>query len=344
VDTISGFWAGASDLAGRLDLDDLATRAGSWRALIEARTDDLVRLGVPPDLARQWRHTPPRETRGRAITRVHPAYPPRLARRPKAPPVLYVDGDPTVLTGRHIAIVGTRRCTPYGAAVARHLGAAFARAGWVVVSGLARGIDTHAHRGALEGGHTVAVLGHGLGTTSPASNLGLRREIVDRGGAMITTFPDPHDPARWTFPDRNRWIVGLSELLVVVEAPQRSGALISADHALEIGIPVYAVPGHIGVSACRGSNELIEAGAAPLLDVERFVDEWTGRLPLDEPPPDWLQEVLAGHSVDEVAVLHGRSTLDLIRDLTELELQGVVVRMPGGRYASTGLNLGDDGV
>ena len=344
MDTISGFWAGAQDIADKIDLDAVVSRAGGWRQLMDARTDDLIQLGVRPALAQRWRRAPPRTTHARAITRVHPAYPARLARRPKAPPVLYVDGDAEVLSGRCIAIVGTRRCTPYGAAVARHLAAGFARNGWAVVSGLARGIDTHAHRGALEGGRTAAVLGHGLATTSPASNRGLRREIVDRGGAMVTTFPDDHAPARWTFPDRNRWIVGLSELLVVVEAPFRSGALISAQHALEIDLPVHVVPGHVGVSACRGSNELIEAGAAPLIDIERFVDEWTGRLPFDAPPPSWLQEVLAGHSVDHVAAQHGHSTLDLIGHLTELELEGLVVRLPGGRYASTGLDLGGDGV
>ncbi|MEO0603158.1 MAG: DNA-processing protein DprA [Myxococcota bacterium] len=343
MDTISGFWAGAQDLADKIDLDDIVERAGGWRPLMEARTADLVTLGVPLEHARRWRNTPPRLTQGRALTRVNPDYPDRLARRPKAPPVLYVEGNAEALSGRCIGVVGTRRCTPYGSAVARHLGSAFGRAGWTVVSGLARGIDTHAHRGALERGRTVAVLGHGLDTTSPASNTRLRREIVSAQGAMVTAFPDAHAPARWTFPDRNRWIVGLSELLVVVEAPVRSGALISAEHALEIGVPVFVVPGHLGVAACRGSNELIESGAAPITDVEQFVSDWTGRLPLDAPLPDWLQQVMAGHTVDEVAIQHGRSTLDLIGELTELELQGVVVRMPGGRYASTGLDLGDDG-
>ena len=347
MDTISGFWAGAQDLADKLDLDTLVERAGGWRDLMEARTSDLVALGVREDFARRWRETAPRTTQGQAITRLHPDYPDQLVRRPKTPPLLNVEGDITVLSSRCIGIVGTRKCTPYGAAVARHLGAAFARSGWTVVSGLARGIDTQAHRGALEAtesGHTVAVLGHGLDMTSPASNLRLRREIVEHGGAMITTFPDGHEAARWTFPDRNRWIVGLSELLVVVEAPQRSGALISAEHALEIDVPVFVVPGHLGVAACRGSNELIESGACPIVDVERFADEWTGRLPIDAEVPNWLQEVLSGHAIDEVAALYGRSTLDLIGHLTELELQGVVVRMPGGRYASTGLSLGDDGV
>ncbi|MEN0065536.1 MAG: DNA-processing protein DprA [Myxococcota bacterium] len=342
MDTISSFWAGAQDLADKLDLDSLVERAGSWQALMAMRTHDLVAIGVREDLARKWRATRPRETQGLAVTRVHERYPSRLANRPKAPPVLFVEGEREALSERCIGIVGTRRCTPYGAAVARHLGAAFARAGWVVVSGLARGIDTHAHRGALEAGTTVAVLGHGLNMTSPASNLRLRRTILEHHGAMVTTFPDDHQAARWTFPARNRWIVGLSELLVVVEAPQRSGALISAHLALEIDVPVFVVPGHIGVEACRGSNELIEQGACPLIDVDRFVDEWTGRLPFDLPPPSWLQEVLSGHSVDAVATQHGRSALDLISHLTQLELEGRVVRLPGGRYASTGMDLGDD--
>lgn len=344
MDTISGFWAGAQDLADKLDLDDLVARAGSWRELLLMDRHALAALGVPPPLVMRWLQTTERQTDGIALTRIHERYPERLARRPKAPPVLFVEGALDVFEGRSIAIVGTRRCTPYGAAVARHLGAAFGRAGWVVVSGLARGIDTHAHRGALEAGRTIAVLGHGLDTTSPASNTRLRREIVERHGGIVTTFPDDHAPAKWTFPSRNRWIVGLAELLVVVEAPQRSGALISAGFALELGVPVFVVPGHLGVAACRGSNELIEQGAAPIVDVEQFVRDWTGRLPLDAPAPSWLSEVLAGHDLDAVATQHGQSTLDLVRHLSQLEIEGRVVRLPGGRYASTGLEFGDDPV
>ncbi|HHO50889.1 MAG TPA: DNA-protecting protein DprA [Deltaproteobacteria bacterium] len=335
MDTISSFWSGAQQLADQLDLDDLARRAGGWRALVRAEVRDLVELGLSPEVARRWLSTPPQTTRGSALTRLHPSYPAHLAQRRGAPPVLFVDGELELLQRRAIAVVGTRRCTPYGASVARHLGAALGRAGLVTISGLARGIDTHAHRGALCTGQTLAVLGHGLAHTSPPSNAELRGAIEASGGASVTTFPDHRTPARWTFPSRNRWIVGLAECVVIVEAPRGSGALITARLAAEHDVPVYVIPGQIGVSACRGSNELIEAGALPLLDVEAFVAHQAG-LPPEHERPDWLVHLLAGGTLEESARLRGISLLDLLEDLTRLELIGQVVRLPGGRYAPGG--------
>lgn len=335
MDTISSFWSGAQRLADHLDLDVLAQRAGGWDALVRADAGDLVGLGCPPELAHRWLSTPPQTTQGKAITRLHPAYPASLARRRGAPPVLFVGGELALLQRRAIAVVGTRRCTPYGASVARHLGSALGRAGLVTVSGLARGIDTHAHRGAMRTGETLAVLGHGLAHTSPPSNTDLREAIEGSGGTVVTTFPDEHSPARWTFPSRNRWIAGLAECVVIVEAPRGSGALITARLAVEHDIPVYVIPGHVGVSACQGSNELIEAGAIPLLDVDAFVARQAGLARPGERPP-WLAHLLAGGTLEESARLRGASALDLLEELTRMELLGQVVRLPGGRYAAGG--------
>ncbi|MBX2798766.1 MAG: DNA-processing protein DprA [Myxococcales bacterium] len=335
MDTISGFWAGAQDLAERLDLQSLAERAGGWKALSEAGVSDLMDLGLPHAAARKWLSTPPRSTAWQAVTLVHPCYPPLLAARHPAPPVLFVDGQVEVLTRRAIAVVGTRRCNPYGAAVARHLGTALGSARIVTVSGLARGIDTHAHRGALSSDTTVAVLGHGLQHTAPPSNKRLRQSILDGGGALITAFPDEHPPARWTFPSRNRWIAGMAEAVIVVQAPSSSGALITAGNAADMGIDVYAVPGPIGIAASRGSNELLAAGAEPLLDVDTFVAE---RVSAHAPSerPEWLRIVLAGGTLEQAARQRGSTPLDVLEELTRMELQGLVVRLPGGRYGAAG--------
>ncbi len=335
MDTVSPFWSGAQDLMDRLDLEALAARVGGWQELARQPVDGLESLGIPRAVAERWLATPPRSTRGTALTRLHPHYPPVLAARPKAPPVLFVEGDPSLLSRPAVALVGTRRCTPYGAALARHLGAALAQAGVIVVSGLARGIDTHAHRGACEPGRTVAVLGHGLGHTAPPANRGLRKAIVDAGGTMVTTFADDHPPARWTFPSRNRWIAGLVERLVVIEAPKGSGALITAGFAADIDVDVYAVPGRLGSASSEGTHRLLQEGAHILVDVDEFVAE-VAQPRLSFGSDAWLRHVLAGGTVTEAARLRGSSALEVLEELSRLEVAGRLVRLPGGRYAARG--------
>ena len=159
----------------------------------------------------------------------------------------------------------------------------------MVVSGLARGIDAHAHKATLGVGRTVAVLGHGLAHTSPRFNKGLRSDILENGGAIVSSWPDDVPPRPRFFPIRNRWISGLSDRVVVVEAPMRSGALITAGFAAEQGRGLAAVPGRIGSSESQGCLLLIERGAEMIVDVDRFVadrtasvaperDEWLLRL------------------------------------------------------------------
>jgi DNA processing protein len=184
-------------------------------------------------------------------------YPPLLAQLHDPPSKVYVRGDCECLSRPAVAVVGARSCSPYGAQVARDVARQLAATGVVIVSGLARGIDGEAHRGALEaGGTTVAVLGCGIDRDYPRSNAVLA-ERIRTSGAVVSEYPSGVEPAPWRFPARNRIIAGLCLATVVVEARERSGALITADFALELGRDVFAVPGEITsfVSPSTDSDE-----------------------------------------------------------------------------------------
>src|SRR5262249_37134921 len=200
-------------------------------------------------------------------------FPPLLCAIYDPPVRLYVrGGEDAVLELPMAAVVGARSCSPYGAHVARRLGRELAAAGLVVVSGLARGIDGEAHRGALEsGGLTVAVLGCGVDRDYPAAHATLAERIRERG-LVVSEYEPGVEPAPWRFPARNRIIAGLSPATVVVEARERSGALITADLALEEGRDVLAVPGEITSSLSAGSNALLKLGAAPCTCAEDVLE------------------------------------------------------------------------
>jgi DNA processing protein len=195
-------------------------------------------------------------------------YPRRLLDLRCPPDPLWVDGGPDALAGRAVSIVGTRRMTPYGARVARELASACGEVGIVVVSGLAQGVDSAVHTGALEAeGRTVAVLGAGIASYI-ADARGRRRRLahaIRASGALISEFPPEAPPQKWTFAQRNATIAALGELTVVVEAPIGSGAIITADEARKLRRPVYAVPGPIGAAASAGANALIVSGRAKAL-------------------------------------------------------------------------------
>ena len=197
-----------------------------------------------------------------------PRYPRRLLDLRSPPDPLWVDGDPDVFAGRAVSIVGTRRMTPYGARVARELASACCAAGIVVVSGLAQGVDSAAHAGALDAhGRTVAVLGAGIASYL-ADARGRRRRLAHAilaSGALISEFPPDAPPQIWTFAQRDTTIAALGELTVVVEAPIGSGALITADEARKLRRPLYAVPGPIGAAASAGANALIASDRAKAL-------------------------------------------------------------------------------
>jgi DNA processing protein len=199
----------------------------------------------------------------RWLARSNAGFPPLLHAIHDPPAGLFVRGAAEVeLLGRAaVGIVGARSCSPYGAQAARMLGRELAAAGLVIVSGLARGIDGEAHRGALEaGGATVAVLGCGIERDYPASHAELAARIRATGLA-VSEYAPRVEPAPWRFPARNRIIAGLCAATIVVEARERSGALITADLALEEGREVLAVPGEITSALSRGTNDLLRLGA-----------------------------------------------------------------------------------
>jgi DNA processing protein len=201
-----------------------------------------------------------------SLRRADAGYPPLLAAIHDPPARLWVRGDaePELLRRPAVAIVGARACSSYGRIVARRLARECASAGLVVVSGLARGIDAEAHRGALDAtGSTVAVLGCGIDRDYPAAHRDLARRVCERG-LVVSEYEAGVEPAPWRFPARNRVIAGLCAATLVVEARERSGALITADFALEDGREVMVVPGEITSALSAGTNALLRLGATPV--------------------------------------------------------------------------------
>ncbi len=264
-------------------------------------------------------------------------YPPRLAEIADPPIVLWTTGDPGLLLGPAVALVGSRRATTAGLATARSLGRDLARAGLTVVSGLARGIDAAAHQGALEvGGRTVAVLGCGVDVVYPREH----RELVAgvrSTGCLVSELAPGTPPLPRHFPLRNRLISGLSLAVVVVEAAQRSGSLITARMALEQGRDVLAVPGAV-VSGChRGCHALIKDGAGLVETADDVLAAvgWPGAAPSRPGPGGGLvgaMRVGEPVSADDLAAQVSRPPGQLLAELAELELAGRVARMPGGLY------------
>jgi DNA processing protein len=270
----------------------------------------------------------------RSIGKGSQGYPPLLAQIPDPPLRLWVRGDAPLelLVRPAIAVVGARACSGYGRSVARQLALEAARAGAVVVSGLARGIDGEAHRGALAaGGITIAVLGCGVDRDYPAAHAELARAIVDTGGLVVSEYEPGVEPAPWRFPARNRVIAGLALATVVVEARERSGALITADFALEDGREVLAVPGEITSGLSAGTNALLRLGAAPatcaadVLEAIGLHATPQARAPSDPVAVAILDAIAAGAgTADEVARATGIRAGDLAAALAVLELEGAV--------------------
>ena len=269
----------------------------------------------------------------RFLARSDESFPPLLRAIHDPPPGLFVRGaEEAALLGRPaVALVGARACSPYGRQVARRLGRELAAAGLVVVSGLARGVDGEAHRGALEaGGATVAVLGCGIDRDYPAAHRALAAEIV-RAGLIVSEYAPGIEPAPWRFPARNRIVAGLCAATVVVEARERSGALITCDLALEEGREVFAVPGEITSALSAGSNALLRIGATPCTGAADVLESFGLRLPepvgleLGPAAAAVLERVrAAATTADELARATALPAGELAAALTELELAGAV--------------------
>ncbi len=325
----------------------------SERALTGIRRPDLE--GVDRDL--NWAIEP-----DHAIFTSHDAkYPQRLREIPGAPPVLYVNGDPSCLSDPQLAIVGSRNPTPIGIETTRDFACHLARSGLIITSGLALGIDSAGHRGALDcGGMSIAVAATGLDRVYPARHRKLAHLIVDRG-AIVSEFPIGTFPKAAHFPRRNRIISGLSLGTLVVEATRRSGSLITARYAMEQGREVFAIPGSIHNPMARGCHWLIKQGAKLVQTVDDILEEFTHLLNMNDSvstaPESWnkssdntqkldkdyqrLLELL-GYEPTSIDVLVERSGLtveEVSSMLLILELKGLVKCGSGGLY--TRLTMGN---
>jgi DNA processing protein len=278
-------------------------------------------------------------TRGlRWLARSDPAFPPQLRAIHDPPPGLFLRGagDTSLLAATSVAVVGARACSAYGTAVATSFARRLAESGVIVVSGLARGVDAAAHRGALEGGVTVAVLGCGIDRDYPRSHAGLAERIAERG-LLVSEYPPGVEPAPWRFPARNRIVAGLCLATVVVEARARSGALITADLALEEGREVLAVPGEITTALSDGTNALLRLGATPATRVEDVLEALGVEPSSPEPAPPTSETggvVLAVISegpaaIDDIVRRTELSAAAVAAALAELELCGLVTEGDG---------------
>jgi len=202
---------------------------------------------------------------------------PEILRNIYDPPLLfYIRGNKEILKNDSIAIIGCRECSQYGKNIAQELAYNISKNRINIISGLAKGIDSEAHRGCiLAGGKTIAVLGNGLDTIYPQENISLAKKILETGGAIISEYPLGEKPKKQNFPERNRIVSGISKGVIVVEAKEKSGTLITVDFALEQGRDVFVVPGNINADTSKGTNELIKQGAKIITNYKDILEEYT---------------------------------------------------------------------
>lgn len=308
--------------------------------VMAARADRSLRSAAE----REWEQA--RERGLRFISRADTDYPENLLLTPSPPPFLYQVGPWRPESSLLISIVGTRRATAYGLSVAYRFGYDLAQMGAVVVSGMARGIDAAAHRGALDaGGRTVAVLGSGADVCYPPESRGLYRQIREKG-AILSELPPGTEPRREFFPDRNRIISGISHGVLAVEAGERSGTLITVKNALEQGREVFGVPGPVTSPVSSGIHAMIRDGAR-LVTSARDLLEDLGCISVA--PTGWSAPALPDEELQvlqsmgsepkwagDLAEICGLTAGEVQGVLTMLELRGLARRIPGGQYIRTG--------
>lgn len=313
------------------------------RCLEERARTELVRVRRELDVEDHFRAVTADGVR--IATPVDLAYPGLLSEIPAPPPVLYYRGELLETDRLAVAIVGTRRMTPYGREMTARLSSDLARAGVTIVSGLARGVDGVAHQAALDaGGRTIAVLGSGINRIYPPEHRNLARRIVEQGAVVSDYLPDT-PPDGVNFPPRNRIISGLSLGVIVVEAPDRSGALITVDFAADQGRDVFAVPGPATAPNSAGTNRLLREGARLVrnaddvledLQINRVPMEKAAQqaLPLDEGERRLLAVLTAiPQHIDDLAALSDSSVAETSGRLMMLELQGLVRNTGAQHYA-----------
>lgn len=341
----------------------LVEHLGSFEAVVAAGREDIVSiLDAPEHVLQNIIHFPKDKflLHEYNLLRAHGVcvltiddehYPEALREIPDAPAVLYVRGNSSVLKDPSVAIVGSRHASLYGLGIAQKFAMELAQSGLTIVSGLARGIDTAAHQGALKAnGVTVAVLGCGLSHIYPLENKKLSQAIAE-GGAVISEFPMETPPASFNFPRRNRIISGLSKGVVVVEAALKSGALITSDFALEQGREVFAVPGRAGELGSEGTNKLIKQGAKLTTCVEDILEELAPGLQEYRPSAPVSKENIVSDveltpeervvcssvndepvHLDELAGKTGLTVTQAALVLFQLELKKLVRQLPGQKY------------
>lgn len=341
---------GSAAAALRATAEELRTVPHIGDKLSQQMSQAMRRLDVDAEVALIAKH------QVRLLIAGSAEYPASLVELPDRPPVLYVRGTVEACDAKAVALVGSRHCTAYGRRVAEQFAAGLVRAGYTVISGLARGIDAAAHRGALQaGGRTLAVLAGGLSRIYPPEHADLARD-VEAAGALLTEATMTQEPLPAMFPQRNRIISGLSRGVVIVEAAEKSGALITATHASEQGRPVFAVSGPIDNSASAGAHTLIRNGAILVRGAADILEELEGlrapatsaRVPsASEPPPRpagpppgldepqrRIWQLLADQSchLDELTQRLGIPVGQLSSTLLMMEMKKVVRRLPGNRY------------
>jgi len=319
-------------------------RALQQAGLPERVVEALVERRRQLDLGRELERA--RRSGARLVALEDDCYP-RLLKEMASPPlVLFVRGELRPEDEQALALVGTRRPTAYGKDVARQLSGELASHGVTIVSGLARGIDRIAHEAALEaGGRTIAVLGNGLDVVYPPEHAPLADRIAGQG-ALVTEFPPGEQPLAKNFPVRNRLISGLSLGVVVVEAPRKSGALITANFALDQGRTVYAVPGSIFSPMSAGTLQLLREGATPIgsageilddlrLEARQLALEARTLLPASPEERDILAHLAAGPChIDELAAQLGLAVSQVSALVLQMQLKGLVRHLGAQHYAS----------
>ncbi len=314
------------------------------RSLMAARVSEKISEEVEKELGRA-------EQLSVALLHLeHPDYPEPLRQIYDPPPLIYVRGTlPPILTQtKAIGIVGTRNASQYALNLSLNFSKDLARAGVAIVSGLALGVDSAAHKGAVqsEGGQTVAVLGSGVDVIYPRQNQRLVEEILDGHGAVVSEYRIGSGPRATNFPGRNRIINGLSKGVLVVEGGLKSGALITAEFALEEGRTIFAVPGRIGDPKAEGTLALLKQGAMMVQSARDILQEFGWReasaqnavslTSLEEPGRSLVRVIQERGSplLDDLIAATGKDAADLLPTLMLLELRGVVKPLPGGRYIS----------